>query len=99
MRRHCTRPGRACQTNAKVEEGLAPTAVAEKRGQEFAEEATNFFRGQLEIAVPMWNSPVQGFGVDQLRRALERASRKVDKPREALTAAQRACQAELEKVV
>jgi multiple sugar transport system substrate-binding protein len=91
--------GTGVPTNAKVEEGLAPADVAEKRGQEFAEEATNFFRGQLEIAVPMWNSPVQGFAVDQLRRALERVARKVDKPREALTAAQQACQAELEKVV
>ena len=86
-------------TNTNVPSGIAPARVVEKRGEEFAKEASEFFRGQLDIATPMWDSPVQSFANDQLTRALERVGNKVDKPRDALAEAQRACQAELEKVL
>lgn len=86
-------------TNANVADGIAPARVVEKRGEDFAKEATEFFRGQLDIATPMWNSPVQSFATDQLRRALEQIANKAARPRAALAEAQRVCQAELESVL
>lgn len=86
-------------TNSKVPGGLAPSEVTEKRGKEFAVEVTDFFRHQLEVSTPMWNSPVQSFATDQLFRAVEQVANKQVTPRDALVEAQRACQAELESVL
>ncbi|MEQ7128305.1 extracellular solute-binding protein [Actinopolymorpha sp. B11F2] len=86
-------------TNANVAGGIAPSRVVEKRGEDFATEATDFFRRQLDIATPMWDSPVQSFATDQLRRALEQVANKAARPRAALAEAQRVCQAELESVL
>jgi multiple sugar transport system substrate-binding protein len=86
-------------TNANVPTDLYPSLTAEKRGEEFAQEVTNFFRGQLEIATPMWNSPVQDFANDQIGRALEQIYTKSATPAQALAEAQEACQTELENVL
>ncbi len=86
-------------TNSKVSTDLVPKRAVEKRGEEFAKNITEFYRGQLAIATPMWNSPVQDFGIDQLTRAMEQIINKVAAPKDALAEAQKASQAELEKVL
>ena len=48
---------------------------------------------------PMWNSPVQNFANDQITRVLEQVYTKKTTPKDALAAAQVACQTELEKVL
>ena len=73
--------------------------VVEKRGEEFATEVMAFFREQLDVATPMWDSPVQGFAIDQLTLALERILTKQGAPQAVLAEAQQACQAELENVL
>jgi ABC-type glycerol-3-phosphate transport system substrate-binding protein len=85
-------------TNAEVPETV-PTLVAEKRGEEFAAEAIDFFRDQLDVVTPMWDSPVQSFALDQLTLALERILTKQGAPQEVLAETQQACQAELESVL
>jgi multiple sugar transport system substrate-binding protein len=85
-------------TNAKVP-ATVPTLVAEKRGEEFATKAITFFRDQLGVVTPMWDSPVQGFALDQLTLALERILNKQGTPQDVLAETQKACQAELEKVL
>jgi multiple sugar transport system substrate-binding protein len=74
-----------------------PQVVVDKRGAEFAAEITAFFRQQADIVTPMWDSPVQGFAIDQLTRACESIMLKAATPRDALAEAQAASQAELEK--
>lgn len=86
-------------TNKNVSTDLIPAKAVEERGEAFAKEITSFFRGQLDIVTPMWNSPVQDFGNDQLTRALEQIMNKVAAPKDALAEAQRACQTELDKVL
>ncbi len=83
----------------KLVEDLKPGVVVEKRGDEFADEMMEFFRGQLEIATPMWDSPVQNFADDQITAAVEKIMNKAAPPKDALGEAQRACQAELEKTL
>ena len=85
-------------TNAQVPETV-PTLAAEKRGEEFAAEAIGFFRDQLAVTTPMWDSPVQGFALDQLTLALERILTKQGAPQDVLAETQQACQAELESVL
>ena len=86
-------------TNKLVPTDLIPQLVIEKRGQEFAADATAFFHQQLEIATPMWNSPVVEFGHDQISNAIDAVLNKTATPKDALTAAQQASQAELERVL
>ena len=76
-----------------------PDVAVEKRGEEFAEDVMAFFRGQLDVSTPMWDSPVQSFATDQLLRAIEQVFRKEATPQDALTEAQQASQAELENVL
>lgn len=85
-------------TNTQVPE-VVPTLIAEKRGEEFAAQAIDFFRDQLAVVTPMWNSPVQGFAQDQLARTLEQILTKTSLPQDALAEAQQTCQAELERVL
>lgn len=85
-------------TNAKVPP-VVPEGVVQKRDAAFAEDVMAFFRGQLDVATPMWDSPVQSFAMDQITAMLERVFTKQSPPKEALTEAQKACQAELEKVL
>lgn len=76
-----------------------PDVVVERRGAEFAEDITAFLQSQAAIVTPMWNSPVQGFGQDQLARAMEKIYTKAAPVKEALAEAQTAAQAELERVL
>lgn len=85
--------------NKNVAKDLIPKLTSEKRGKEFTQEVTDFFRGQLDIATPMWNSPVQDFATDQIGRALENIYAKKSTPKDALAEAQKACQAELDKLL
>ncbi len=85
-------------TNARVA-NVVPEVAAKKRDEAVAEDATAFFRTQLDVATPMWDSPVQSFAIDQLRGAIERILAKESPPSDALAEAQKACQAELEKAL
>lgn len=78
---------------------VVPDIVVQKRGDEFAKDATAFLKGQRDVAVPMWNSPVQSFGQDQITKAIEKIYLKSATPKEALDEAQTLTQAELEKVL
>jgi len=69
------------------------------RGVETATNITEFFLGQLEVATPMWTSPVQNFANDQIARALEQAYAHAGEPAELLATAQQACQQELDRVM
>jgi multiple sugar transport system substrate-binding protein len=85
-------------TNRNVPHDLLPAALVAGKGEAFAQDIMHFFRDQLDIATPMWDSPVQNFATDQIKRALEQIMYKAARPREALAAAQKACQGALEKV-
>jgi multiple sugar transport system substrate-binding protein len=85
--------------NKNVPADLLPTKVAQERGEAFAKDMMAFFRGQLDVATPMWNSPVQNFANDQVTRVIEQVFTKKSAPKDALAEAQKACQAELEKVL
>jgi hypothetical protein len=85
-------------TNRQVPD-LVPEIVVEKRGEEFAKDIVSFFRGQLDVATPMWDSPVQNFAIDQLLQAMERIFNKQAAPQEVLAETQQVCQAELERVI
>jgi multiple sugar transport system substrate-binding protein len=76
-----------------------PDIAVEKRGEEFTSDVMAFFRGQLDVSTPMWDSPVQSFATDQMLRVIERVFRKEATPKDALAEAQQASQAELEKVL
>jgi ABC-type glycerol-3-phosphate transport system substrate-binding protein len=86
-------------TNKNVPTDLYPKLTADKRGVEFAQEMTDFFRGQLDIATPMWNSPIQDFANDQVGRALEQIYTKTATVSDALAEAQEACQTELDNLL
>lgn len=85
--------------NRLVSKDLIPKVTIEKRGQDFAAEVTAFFRSQLDIATPMWNSPVQDFANDRIREAASKIISKAAKPKDALAEAQTATQAELDKTL
>ncbi len=85
-------------TNRHVPHDLLPVALVAEKGEAFAQDIMNFFRAQLDIATPMWDSPVQDFATDQIKRALEQIVYKVVRPSEALAEAQKACQGALDKV-
>jgi ABC-type glycerol-3-phosphate transport system substrate-binding protein len=83
-------------TNANAEQVL-PTVVVDNRGEEFAADITAFWAEQAKIVTPMWDSPVEAFGQDQLARAMEKIYTRAASPKDALTEAQLASQAELER--
>ncbi|CAN5547763.1 sugar ABC transporter substrate-binding protein [soil metagenome] len=85
-------------TNKNVP-ALIPQVAIDKRGQEFAEDITAFFRCLLDIATPMWTSPVVDFGNDQINRAIDKIMYKQASPKDALAEAQKSSQAELERVL
>ena len=85
--------------NKSVPRDLIPSLLVEKRGETFARQTMNFFLDQLEVATPMWDSPVQGFAEDQLWRAIDLIMTKTAKPKDALAEAQKTCQAELESTL
>jgi len=86
-------------TNKNVPADMLPKKLSEMRGADFAKDLMGFFRGQLDVATPMWNSPVQNFANDQLTRMMEQVYTKKATPKDALAEAQKACQQELEKVL
>ena len=87
-------------TNKTVDKSvLEVTSVLEKRGAEFHSGLLKFFFGQMDVATPMWNSPVQAFANDQVTRMMEQVFNKTATPKDALAEAQKACQAELETVL
>ena len=83
-------------TNSQVP-ATAPTVVAEHRDPSAVESIIQFFRDQLTVATPMWDSPVQSFANDQMETTVEAIFAKQVTPALGLAAAQQACQAELEK--
>ncbi len=85
-------------TNSQVKL-VPPATLIEKRGEDFANDATAFYSEQAKIVAPMWDSPVQGFGNDQIRLAIEKIYTKAATPKDALAEAQMASQAELERVM
>lgn len=76
-----------------------PQVVVDRRGDAFAQEITDYFQAQSQLATPMWNSPVQDFSNDQLRRVLEQIFLKQTTPQAGLADAQQASQAELDKLL
>jgi multiple sugar transport system substrate-binding protein len=85
-------------TNRHVPRDLLPAALAAGKGEAFAQDIMTFFHDQLDMATPMWDSPVQDFATDQIRRALEQIMHKTATPKNALAEAQKSCQGALEKV-
>ena len=85
-------------TNSQVKL-KAPNSLVERRGQEFADDLTAFLATQAAIVTPMWNSPSQSFGNDQMARAMEKIFTHAATVKEALADAQTAAQAELERVL
>jgi ABC-type glycerol-3-phosphate transport system substrate-binding protein len=86
-------------TNKKVPATLIPQTVIDKRGQDFGATVTKFFHDQLDISTPMWNSPVVAFAHDQVSKAVNAVYAKTASPKDALGEAQKATQAELERVL
>lgn len=76
-----------------------PLSLIENRGAEFADDLTAFLATQAAIVTPMWNSPSQSFGNDQMARAMEKIYTKAAPVTEALADAQAAAQGELERVM
>jgi ABC-type glycerol-3-phosphate transport system substrate-binding protein len=85
-------------TNASVPSLLPPTLV-EKIGEERATSIVDFFKAQLDVATPMWTSPVENFATDQIQRTIDQAYAHGGDPAELLAAAQQACQTELDRVM
>jgi ABC-type glycerol-3-phosphate transport system substrate-binding protein len=85
--------------NKQAPTDLVPQLTAQKRGDAFALDLTNFFRKQLDIATPMWTSPIQDFSNDQLNRAIEQILHKTATPKDALAEAQQASQSKLEETL
>lgn len=85
-------------TNSQVT-APTPDVIVNQRGAETADDITAFLQEQAAIVTPMWNSPAQSFGADQVARALEKIYTKAAPVAEALADAQAASQAELDRVL
>jgi len=85
--------------NKTVPSDLVPLVLAQKRGKDKAVDIVRFFRHQVDIATPMWNSPADSFATDQMMKAVSRIMYKQAKPKDALAEAQRACQSQLQRVL
>lgn len=87
-------------TNKNVRRELirAPQ-VEEKRGRAFGEYTINFFYDMLDRSTPMWDSPVQGFATDQIKRAMDLILIGNEDAATSLGEAQKANQEQLEKVL
>jgi ABC-type glycerol-3-phosphate transport system substrate-binding protein len=85
-------------TNSQVT-APTPDVIVNQRGAETADDITAFLQEQAAIVTPMWNSPAQSFGADQVARALEKIYTKAAPVAEALADAQSAAQAELDRVL
>lgn len=85
-------------TNSQVQP-RTPQGLIDHRGQEFADDLTGFLAAQAQEVTPMWNSPSQSFGNDQIARAIEKIYTKAGTVAETLAEAQAASQNELERVL
>jgi ABC-type glycerol-3-phosphate transport system substrate-binding protein len=85
--------------NEKFPTDFVPQNLIDAVGSDKADDVNSFFLNQLNDAVPMWNSPVEDFYLDQISRALEQTFAKSATPEDALGEAQRATQAELDRVL
>ena len=85
--------------NEKFPSDFVPQGLINVVGEEKATDVNTFFTNQLNDAVPMWNSPVEDFYLDQISRALEQIIGKSASPEEALGEAQQLTQRELERVL
>jgi multiple sugar transport system substrate-binding protein len=83
-------------TNANAQQVL-PDVVVQNRDEAFAADITAFWAEQAKITTPMWDSPVEAYGQDQLARAMEKIYTKTATPAEALAEAQASAQAELDR--
>jgi multiple sugar transport system substrate-binding protein len=84
--------------NASAPRNMLPAATAQHQGTAFAQDVMSFFYRQLDISIPMWNSPVQTYAGVQISKAITRIMYKVAKPKDALAEAQQACQNQLMSV-
>lgn len=73
--------------------------VLKNLGEEFHSSLLKFFFAQMDVATPMWNSPIQAFANDQITRMMEQIYNKTATPKDALAEAQKTCQTELEAVL
>jgi len=78
---------------------VSPASLVERRGEAFAADAMAFFAEQAKVVTPMWNSPSQSFGNDQISLAMGKIFTKAATVEEALADAQTASQAELDRVL
>ena len=78
---------------------LIPSLMLQKRGHTVALDISRFFHNQLNVTVPMWNSPIQGFAFDQIEKALQNIMYKTTTPKVALASAQQACQSQLQRTL
>jgi len=85
-------------TNSQVV-AKSPQSLVDRRGAEFADDVTAFLGEQAKIVTAMWNSPVQSFGNDQIRLAMEKIYTKASLVADALAEAQMSAQAELERAL
>ena len=85
--------------NKLVPANLVPQVIVDKSGQAFAADVQAFFHHQLDIATPMWNSPVVEFAHDQIGKAAQAIISNTTSPKDAMSAAQQATQTELERVL
>jgi multiple sugar transport system substrate-binding protein len=85
-------------TNALVQAD-PPEVVVSNRGADYANEMAAFLQEQAGIVTPMWDSPAQSFGQDQIALAMEKIYTKAQDVEGALAEAQANAQAELERVL
>ena len=85
--------------NKKYARDILPDNAVKDRGEQFTKQSLDYFFHQMDTAVQIWGSPVQAFHTDQLTHVIERVYKKTAKPKDALAQAQKACQAELDRVM
>lgn len=86
-------------TNKHIPANLIPSVLLQKRGHAVGLDISTFFHRQLDVTVPMWNSPIQGFAWDQINKALQNIMYKTATPKVALASAQQACQSQLQRTL
>lgn len=85
--------------NKLVPTNMVPGFLVKARDKAFALDFLRFFYHQLDISIPMWNSPIQSFATDQILSAVDKVMHKTAKPKEALAAAQQASQNQLNQLL
>ena len=73
--------------------------LIDKFGQARAENVHGFFADYLNSAVPMWDSPVQGFATDTFSAGINDVLAKKKTPKEGLEEVQKVVQAKLEETL